>query len=122
MGFEHAEPEPVVIEEAPDTEPIADAAVEIARIEANKEVTIAKIEHRAIDEDLTAQLAALAAENEALRAQLAPPEPEGGEVAVVVAQAEAEAEPPAEEPPPVVEQGETAPEEKPSKRRSAWWG
>jgi hypothetical protein len=119
LGFEHAEPEPpVVIEEAPDTEPIADAAVEIARIEADKEVTITKIQHRALDDELAVELAALRAENETLRAQLAPPPPE--EVPVVVEPAP-EPEPEPDSAPPVVEPT-TDSEPTAKKRRNAWWG
>lgn len=117
MGFEHADPEPVVIEEAPDTEPIADAAVEVARITADRDVTIAKIEHRAIDDELAVQLAALQAENEALRSQLAPPEPE---MPVQVVEAAPEPEPEPEAMPPAVEAPTTA-EGKPAKRKNPWF-
>lgn len=118
QGFDHPDPEPeVVVEEAPDLEPVADAAVEIARIEADKEVTITKIQHRALDDELAVELAALRAENETLRAQLAPPEPE--EVPVVVeAPAEPEAEP--ESAPPVVEATST-PEPAAKKRGNPWF-
>lgn len=117
MGFDHPEPEPVVIEEAPDTEPIADAAVEIARIEADRDVTIAKVVNRAADEDVAATIAALQAENDALRAQLAPPHEEQQQEAVVVV-ADPEPAPVTEEPPPAVE-----PSEEPAakKRKNAWW-
>lgn len=118
QGYDHPDPEPVVIEEAPDTEPIADAAVEIARIEADRDVAVAKIENRAADEDLAVTVAALMAENDALRAQLAPAEEQQQEAVVVVADPEPEPEPVAESAPPIVE----APEEKPAKKKSAWWG
>ena len=118
MGFDHPDPEPeIVIEEAPDTEPIADAAVEIARIEADRDVTITKIENRAADEELLATVAALTAENEALRAQLAPPEPE---VPVIVAEPAPEPEAEPEGAPPVVEETST-PEPKGKARKNPWW-
>lgn len=118
MGFEHPDPEPVVIEEATDLEPAADAAVEIARVEANRDIKVAQIVNRAADEDTVARLAALEAENETLRAQLAPPPEEQQQEAVVVV-ADPAPEPVAEEAPPVVE-----PSEEPAskKRKSAWWG
>ena len=110
--------EVVVVEEPVDLEPVAVAEVEVARIEADRDVTIAKIESKVADEELIATIAALSAENEALRAAVVPePEPEP-EPVVVVADADAQAEAPAAmEPPPV----EDAPAE-PKKRRSAWWG
>ena len=121
QGFEHPDPEPVIIEEAPDTEPVADAAVEIARIEADRDVTIAKVVNRSMDEDTVATIAALQAENEALRAQLAPPEPEPEEIAVVVANADAEAAPEPESAPPLTTE-ETSTSEPAAKRRSnPWW-
>jgi hypothetical protein len=118
MGFEHADPEPVIIEEAVDVEPIADATVEVARIEADRDVAVAKIEARVADEELVAALAALTAENEALRAQLAPQEQQQ-EAVVVIADPEPEPEPVAEEAPPAVEESS---EPVAKKRKSAWWG
>lgn len=119
QGFEHPDAEPdIVVEEATDLEPVADAAVEVARIEADRDVTIAKIEHRAVDSEMELALAALQAENEALRAQLAPPEPE--EIPVVV-EASPEPDPEPDSAPPVVEETST-PEPAAKKRRNAWWG
>lgn len=117
LGFEHADPEPVIVEEAPDLEPVADASVRIAEVQADRDVTIAKIEHRAMDDELAVQLAAALAENEALRAQLAPPEPEETPV-VVQAPPEPEAEP--DSAPPVVE-GTSTPEPKGKKRGNPFW-
>ena len=121
QGFEHPDPAPVIIEEAPDTEPIAEAEVRIAEIEADRDVTIAKIENRAADEELLAAVAALTAENEALRAQLAPPEPEPEEVAIVVAQADAEAAPEPESAPPAVVEETSTTEPARKKRSNPWW-
>jgi len=118
MGFEHAPPaEPVVIEEAPDTEPVAEAAVEIARIEADRDVTIAKVVNRSMDEETVTELAALRAENEALRAQLAPPPEEQQQEAVVVV-ADPVSEPVTEEPPPAVEESS---EPAAKKRKNPWF-
>ena len=114
-----ATPEPeVVIEEAVDLEPVAVAEVDVARIQADRDVTIAKIQSKVIDEELTAQLAALAAENEALRAAAAPQEQQQ-EATVVVAEPDPEPEPVAEAEPPVVEHSD---EPAAKKKRSAWWG
>jgi hypothetical protein len=120
MGFDHPDPEPVVIEEAPDTEPIADAAVEIARIEADKEVTITKIQHRAIDDELAVELAALRAENESMRAQLAPPDPEPVEIPVEVADPAPEPDAEPDSAPPAVESTSTT-EPKSAKRKNPWF-
>jgi len=112
-------PEPeVVVEEAVDLEPVAEAEVEIARIEADRDVQVAKIEAKVADDEIVAELAALRAEVEVLRAQAAP-EPEQEQAVVVVADPEPEPEPVAEPEPPVVE-----PSEEPAakKRKSAWWG
>lgn len=115
-GFEHPDPEPVIAE-APDLEPVAEAEVRIAEINAGRDVAIAKIGNRVIDEETAAQLAALAAENETLRAQLAPPAEEQQQAVVVVADPEPEPEP-AEAEPPVVEASDEKPEKK---RANAWW-
>jgi hypothetical protein len=118
QGFEHPDPEPVIVDQAPDLEPVAEAEVRVAEIQAERDVAIAKISARAADEDVVAQIAALMAENEALRAQLAPAEEEQQQAVVVVADPEPEPEP-EEIAPPVVE----APEEKPEKKRkNTWWG
>jgi hypothetical protein len=109
----------------------ADAAVKIARIEANRDVTIAEITSGA-------DAVALAAENAELRAALARLEaPTGPENPVTVVLAEPPAEPAAEpivepivepviEPPePVADAPEkdSAPgEAKPPKKKDVWWG
>lgn len=118
LGFDHPDPEPVVeVVEAPDPEPIADAAVRVAEIEANRDITLAKIEHRAVDDELLAQVAALTAENEALRAQLAPP---AEEVPVVVAEPAPVPEPEPEAAPPAIEETSTT-EPAAKKRKNPWW-
>ena len=58
------------------TEVVSDASVEIARIEAEKEITLAKIAAKQVEPDLEMQLAAALAELDALRAIVSPPEPE----------------------------------------------
>lgn len=119
MGYDHPDPEPeIVIEEAPDTEPVAAAEVEVARIEADRDVTIARIENRVLDDELMVRVAALEAENEALRAQLAPPEPEP--VPVVVSEPAPDPGPdPGSVPPSVEETSAPAPAAK--KRGNPWW-
>ncbi len=118
LGFEHEDPEPVIVEEAPDLEPAAEAEVRIAEIQAGRDVAVAKIEHRAIDEDTVAVIAGLRAENEALRAAAAPPEQEQ-EAVVVVADPEPGPGPAAEPEPPAAE---PSAEPEARKRKNAWWG
>jgi hypothetical protein len=55
----------------------AEASVEVARIEADRDVAVAKIENRGLNEELVVQLAAMAARIEVLEAAAIPePEPE----------------------------------------------
>jgi hypothetical protein len=70
------------------TEEITDAAVEIARIEANRDVTIAKVqagivEHTA-EVEQAAELAHAEGKAEGLETAIAPPEPPPAEPVVVV--------------------------------------
>lgn len=117
MGFEHGDPEPpVVVQEVPDPEPAAAAAVEIARVEGDTAVQIAKINSRSLDEETAAELAALRAENEMLKAAAAPPEPPP--VMIPAAPPEPDPDPMA---PPVADKPEPPAEEKP-KRRSGVFG
>jgi hypothetical protein len=58
------------------TEAVTDASVEIARIEAEKEITLAKIAAKELPNDLEAELAAAQAELATLRAIVSPPPPE----------------------------------------------
>lgn len=89
QGFEHPDPEPEVIVEAPDTEPVAEAAVEVARIEADRDVAVAKIVNRGMDEDMAANLAALQARVDVLEAA-AMPEPEPEPIVIPVPEPEPE--------------------------------
>lgn len=119
LGFDHPDPEPAVeVVEAPDVEPIADATVEVARIEAERDVTLAKIQRSTLADEERIELEALRVEVGALREQLAPPPPE--EVPVVV-EAAPEPEPEPESAPPVVEETST-PEPAAKKRSNPWWG
>lgn len=121
LGFDHEDPEPIIVEEAVDVEPVAEATVEVARIEADRDVAVAKIERGVIDEEVAARIAALEAENETLRGQLAPPEEEQQQAVVVVSDPEPEPEPAAEAEPPAVESGEPANEAVSKKRSNPWW-
>lgn len=77
LGFDHPEPEPeIIVEEAPDVEPVAEASVEIARIEADRDVQTAKIYAKGEDADTAALIAALQARIEVLEQSNMPPEPE----------------------------------------------
>jgi hypothetical protein len=78
-----SEPSPVEAELVA-AEVVTDASVRIAEIEADKEITLAKIAAKMIDPELEAQLAAAMAELETLRAIVNPPAPEPTEPAPVV--------------------------------------
>jgi len=69
------EPEPVIVETAPDMTPVADASVDVARIEADRDVAVAKVNARAIDEEAVAEMARLQARVDVLEAAAAPPPP-----------------------------------------------
>ena len=103
LGFEHADPEPeAVIVEAPDTEAPAEAAVEIARIEGDTAVKVAKIEARVADDELVLRLAELEGEVKGMRETLdrvapAEPEPEPEPEPVIVEPEPAAPPPPADE-------------------------
>lgn len=118
LGFDHPDPEPeVVVEEAPDLEPVVGAQVEIARIEGDTAIQLAKIQRSTLEDEDRIELEALRVEVGALREQLAPPEPEETPV-VVQAPPEPEAEP--DSAPPVVE-GTSTPEPKGKKRGNPFW-
>jgi hypothetical protein len=94
------EPVPVVEETTViDNEPIATAEVEIARINANRDITLAKIA-RGIAESEAVQEAAIAtAEADAVKDALAPPPPPEADPVVVVSDSQddgGEIEPPPE--------------------------
>ena len=78
-----SEPSPAA-EELAAAEVVTDASVRIAEIEADKEITLAKIAAKMIDPELEAELAAAHAELETLRAIVSPPTPEPTETAPVV--------------------------------------
>lgn len=114
LGYEHEdpEPEPIVVDDgtADAAEAVSDASVEVARIQADRDVTVAKIEHRAVDEELVTSLAAMQARLDVIEAAMAPPEPEP---VVVVPEPAPEPEPIAEAPP---ETEHHAPKEAPRRR------
>lgn len=99
LGFEHEDPEPeqVVVEDksAEDVaETAAGAEVEVARINADRDVATAKIYARQADEETVATMAAMAARIDVLEAALAPPPPpEPEELPVEVPEPEPEPEP-----------------------------
>ena len=100
-GIEHEAPEPeVLVEEAVDVEPIADANVEVARIEAERDVTIAKISAKMEEKHDETEIEVLRAEIRALRDLIAPPVPEPEPAPVVIEEEPAPVEeeiPPREE-------------------------
>lgn len=100
-GIEHGEPEPVIVEDNSDkaAEAVGDASVEVARIEADRDVAVAKIANRGLDEDTAALIAGLQARVDVLERASAPAEPEP--LVIPVPEPEPEPEPvpaPAEEP------------------------
>lgn len=102
LGYDHEEPEPVVVEDNSDkvAETTSDAAVEIARLEAERDIKVAKIAARQDDEEQVSELAAMRARLDVLEAALAPPEPEPmpePEPVVVVSEPDAAAAPPEKE-------------------------
>jgi hypothetical protein len=90
------EPSPAA-EDLAATEAVTSAEVEIARINADKEIALAKLANRQVEPELEAQLAAALAELDALRALVAPPEPEPEPEPVVIVQEPEAAPEPAED-------------------------
>jgi hypothetical protein len=112
LGHEHpdemqAAAGPVVIDDgtAEAAESVSAAEVERARIEADRDVKVAKITSRAVDEEMVRRIAALEAEAEVFRTKLAPPEPEP----VVIAQDNPEPEPAEPVPAPAQEEHKEPP-------------
>jgi chemosensory pili system protein ChpA (sensor histidine kinase/response regulator) len=117
------EHEEAVVEAAPEPEvpeAVTDAAVEIARIDADRDIQTAKIYAKGNDEDTAALLAAMAARIEILEAERTPPEPEP-EPVVIVADPPPEPEP-EPEPGPAGDLPEAPKEEKRTGKKSPWWG
>ena len=122
-GLEHedvTEPaEPVIV----DTEPIADANVQVAEIEANRDVTIARIQAKSEEAWQESRVAQLEAELTGMRetlARLAPPAPEPDpDPEPVVIMDDPEPEPVTEEPTAVPPTPEPAPP-KPKKGNAFW--
>lgn len=101
-GIEHEAPEPVVIEEAVDVEPVAEANVEIARIEADRDIKVAKIERGMMADEMEIRLAEvegnLRGMREVLDALVNPPAPEPAPIVIEEPEPEVEMEiPPKEE-------------------------
>jgi hypothetical protein len=80
---------PVAAEHVAETEVVATAEVEVARINADKEIRLAQIQARQVEPDLEMQLAAALGELEALKLAMQPavvetaPEPAPAPVAIV---------------------------------------
>jgi hypothetical protein len=121
LGFEHDDPEPeqVIVDQpavADAAEAEANAGVEIARVNRDADVQIAKIAGRQLDEATAAEMAALRARLDILEAARLPdPEPEPEPVVVETAPAEPEPEPVAAPP-------ETPEPPKEEKKSSGFWG
>lgn len=101
-GIEHDAPEPVVIEEAVDTEPVAEAEVRVAEINANRDIAVAKIAARSELQVTESEAELLRAEMRGIREmveRLMPsPEPEPAPVVIEEPEPEPEMEiPPKEE-------------------------
>jgi hypothetical protein len=113
-NHDHEQEAPVVVETGPDPAPIVAGDVEIARINADRDIRLARISKGIADEEAAVELAAVRAERDALMAQLAPPEPEP----VVVAMDD-----PAPAEPETVPTPDPEPAHEPRQsKRNAWWG
>lgn len=119
MGYEHADPEPEPIIQAVEETVAAD--VEVAKIEADRDVTIAKIAAKAEESHDETEVEVLRGEVRVLREmveRMAPePEPEPEPVPVVVNDAPAEPVPDVPAPP-----AAEAPAHRPSKSKSGMFG
>jgi hypothetical protein len=112
-------------EHVAETEVVASAEVEVARIQAERDIALAKIAAREIPRDLEAELAAALAENELLRAAKMPApdaEVDAPEVAdapvVVVNDVPAE---PADAPTDLPERDDERPAPR-ERKRDGWFG
>lgn len=117
LGYEHEDQEPTIVE-APDTEPVAEAAVLIAEIEAERDVTLAKISAKAEEIHDETEVEVLRGELRVLREMVErlAPEPEPEPVPVLM-----DAPPVADEEP-ELPAPEPAAEPKPrSSRKNPWW-
>jgi hypothetical protein len=109
---------PVAAEHVAETEVVAAAEVERARIEAERDIAVAKIEHKSADTDTEIALAAALAEIEALKLALNPeptePDIEVVQTSPVVAPVTAAdpVDPPERE----------TPEHREPKRKDSWFG
>src|SRR6185437_1148074 len=87
-GFEHEEPEPVIVEEAVDVEPVAEAEVRIAEINADRDIQVAKLASRTELQLNESEAELLRAEirgiREALDTFMNPPVPETEPAPVVI--------------------------------------
>ena len=119
MGFDHPDPEAVIVDtsgQAEAAEAGAVADIEVARINAERDVEVAKINARQVNAEDAATMAALMARVEVLEASLIPPEPPAEPEPVVIA-------PP--EPAAPAESGNAMPDvaqpPKESKKKSGWF-
>lgn len=120
MGHEHPDPtpEPVVVEDksAEDVaETVSDAEVEIARINAQRDVEVEKLYNKGLDQERETELARLRARVEVLEAAMAPPAPEPEIVPVPVPEPEPDPEPGPPAPP------ETGEPKTAKKSGGGWW-
>lgn len=121
MGHEHPDADPVeVVTEDKSAEDVAetvsDAATEQTRIEAERDVAVAKLAAKAADQERETELARLQARVDVLEAALAPPAPEPEPEPVIV-----EPEPEPEPGPPAPEEHEPKPEHSESAPSGGWW-
>jgi hypothetical protein len=113
------------VAEVVETAEVVSADVEIARINADRDVTLAKIgarvEEHVSDVDQAAELAAAEATAEALEEIVSPPEPEPSETPVVVVESEPTEEAP-DSPVPAAEEISEPSESKPAGYVNPWFG
>jgi hypothetical protein len=115
-GFDHPDPAaPVVIEEQPDLQPVADASVEIERVKADRDVQVEKIRSRGLDEETAATIAGLQARVDVLEAARIPAEPEPEPIPVALPEPEPEPDPGPPAPAAVEPDGGA------SEKSDGWW-
>jgi hypothetical protein len=120
--------EVIAVEQAPEhvaeTEVEASAAVEIARLNAERDVQIAKLETKAVDRDLEAELTAALAEIELLKAAKMPVADAETAPDATAAPTVVVADSPAPEPAESLTDPPIRDDERPArvKRRDGWFG
>jgi hypothetical protein len=123
----------IISEPSPDeaqleaVETVSSAEVEIARIQSDRDIALAKIAAKTVEPDLEAELAAAQAELETLRAIVNPPTPEPVDQAPVVVVADGDGQGDEDDEEPSLESPENVPAEPAAHKSShsmsqGWFG